>query len=81
MNAMQQEVDNYEIEIKELKKKIPKKNPFASPASNEALQRSISKNSPNTSSQNISGTNILADSSIFAQEVCKLIIIIILIIQ
>ena len=65
---MQQEVDNYENEIKELKKKIPKKNPFANMPQVEALQRAMS---PNNNSQIISPSagNNFPDSSVYAQEV------------
>ena len=70
IEAMQQELDNYENENKELKKKIPKK-PFAREISQESNQ------SPNpASSQPIStpaSAPNLTDSSIFTQEVIYLI--------
>lgn len=66
IEAMQQEVDNYENEIKELKKKIPKKNPFTNMPQAEALQRAM-----NPSNQTVPSTivNNFTDSSIYAQEI------------
>lgn len=67
IEAMQQEIDNYENEIKELKKKIPKKNPFANSASFEAMQGRSLPNSPIISHAYTASP--LADSSMFAQEI------------
>ena len=78
IEAMQQELDNFENEIKELKKKIPKKIPFSSLAQNEPISRSLGGASP--LSNNFNTGNIVnfnnnnnaisnSDLSLLAQEV------------
>lgn len=66
IEAMQQELDNYENENKELKKKIPKK-PFAREISQES-NKSPSPASGQPVSTPTSAPN-LTDSSIYTQEV------------
>jgi hypothetical protein len=62
---MQQEIENYESEIRDLKKKIPKKNLFNIQAGDEnspnANRNTIQPNSPGIFSS--------ADSAVFAQEI------------
>lgn len=67
---MQQEIEGYENEIKDLKKKIPKKLPFATIPANEAMQRTLgrdsSQNNLPVANQN---HNNFGDTSLFSQEI------------
>ncbi len=65
---MQQEIETYENEIKELKKKIPKRPPYAKPLGADPIRGSSPiNNSPNQS--NSPGILSNVDSSVFAQEI------------
>ena len=66
---MQQEIDGYENEIKDLKKKIPKKLPFAALPANEALQRSLSRDSQSNAPAVNQNQNNFGDTSLFSQEI------------